>query len=116
MQIDLQAHDFLLTEGLRVHVEQRLRFALNRFQDRVARVAVRLSDVNGPRGGVDKHCHLQVRLRGLPDIVVRETQADLYVAVDRAAERTGRTLGRYLQRARGVFDNRVTWSNDEQRE
>ena len=116
MQIDLQAHDFLLTEGLRVHVEQRLRFALNRFQDRVARVAVRLSDVNGPRGGLDKHCHLQVRLRGLPDIVVRETQADLYVAVDRAAERTGRTLGRYLQRARGVFDSRVTWSSDEHRE
>ena len=116
MQIDLQAHDFVLTEGLRTHVTQRLRFALTRFQDRVARIAVRLSDVNGSRGGVDKHCHLQVRLRGLPNIVVRETQADFYVAVDRAAQRAGRTLGRYLQRARGVFDSRFSWSHDEQSE
>lgn len=113
MQIDIQARGFTLTEGLRAHVERRLRFALTRFQDRVVRVAVRLSDVNGPRGGVNKHCHLQARLRGLPDIVVKDTEADLYVAVDRAAERAGRTLGRYLRRARGVFDNRSAWSEDE---
>ena len=38
-------------------------------------VAVRLSDINGPKGGLDKHCHLQLRLRGLPDIVVKDTEA-----------------------------------------
>ena len=100
MQIDIQARGFLLTEGLRAHVEERLRFALTRFHDRVMRTAVRLSDVNGPRGGMDKHCQLQLRLRGLPDIVVKDTEVDLYVAVDRAAERAGRTLGRHLRWAR----------------
>ena len=113
MQLDIQVRGFTLTEGLRAHVEQRLRFALTRFQDRVERVVVRLSDVNGPKGGVDKQCHLQLSLRGLPDIVVKDTEVDLYVSVDRAAERAGRTLGRYLQRARGVFDNRSTWSDNE---
>ncbi|PZP64484.1 MAG: hypothetical protein DI596_01835 [Azospira oryzae] len=48
MQIDIQARDFTLTEGLRAHVERRLRFALTRYRDCVRRITVRLADVNGP--------------------------------------------------------------------
>lgn len=112
MQIDIQARGFALTPGLRMHVEHRLRFALGRFQDRLMRVVVCLSDVNGPRGGVDKLCQVQLRLHGLPDIVVKDAEADLYVAVDRAAERAGRTLRRHLRRAYGDFDNRPIWSDE----
>lgn len=112
MQIEIHAHGFVLTEALRAHIAQRLQFTLSRFQERVMRVVVRLSDINGPKGGLDKHCHLQLRLRGLPDIVVKDTEADLYVAVNRAAQRAGRTLERHLRRARGLSDNRLTWSDD----
>jgi len=73
-------------------------------------VAVRWPDICGPKGSLDKHCHLQLRLRGLPDIVVKDTEGDWYVAEDRA----GRTLGRKLQRARRiVFDNPSEWSDYE---
>jgi ribosome-associated translation inhibitor RaiA len=61
---------------------------------------VRLSDVNGPRGGEDKRCHIEVRLRGMPDVVIVDTEADLYVAIDRATERAGRALVRRLERRR----------------
>jgi putative sigma-54 modulation protein len=64
MQVEIHARGFVLTEDPRAHVEQRLQFALNRFQDRVARVAVHLSDINGPRGGLDQQCCLQLRLHG----------------------------------------------------
>ncbi len=113
MQVEIHAHGVVLTKDLRAHVEQRLQFALNRFQERVERVAVHLSDINGPRGGVDQHCHLQLRLHGLPDIVVKDTEADIHVAVDRAAQRCGRTLGRYLRRARGSFDKPFEHGEDE---
>lgn len=113
MQVEIHARGFVLTEDLRAHVEQRLQFALNRFQDRVVRVTVHLSNINGPGGGVDRHCHLQLRLHGLPDIVVRDTEADIHVAVDRAAQRAGRTLGRHLRRARGSFDKPFGHSDDE---
>lgn len=116
MQVEIHAHGFVLTKDLRAHVEQRLQFALNRFQDRVERVAVHLSDINGPRDGVDQHCHLQLRLHGLPDIVVKDTEADIHVAVDRAAQRCGRTLGRYLRRTRGSFDKPFEHSDDERTE
>ena len=64
----------------------------------IQRVTVRLSDINGPRGGEDKRCHIALRLKGLPRLVIEDTEADLYVAIDRAAERAGRTLARRLAR------------------
>lgn len=112
MRVQMQARGFALTQGLRAHVEQRLQFALSRFQDRLTWVTVRLSDINGPRGGVDKLCQLQLCVHGLPDIVVKDTEADLYVAVDRAAERAGRMLRRHLRRAHANFDNRAAWSDE----
>ena len=59
---------------------------------------MRLSDINGPHGGADKRCHLQVVLAGLPDVVVEDTEADLYVAIDRATDRAGRTVVRRIDR------------------
>ena len=100
MQIDIQARNFSLTDALRSHAERRLRFALTCCDDHIQRVVVRLSDINGPRGGADKRCHLQVVLAGLPDVVIEDTEADLYVAIDRATDRAGRTVGRRLARQR----------------
>jgi ribosome-associated translation inhibitor RaiA len=53
---------------------------------------------DGPRGGSDKRCHLRVVLAGLPAVVVEGTEGDLYVAIDRAADRAGRTLVRKIER------------------
>lgn len=107
MQIEIHARDFVLTDGLREAVERRLRFALGRFDERPLRVTVRLSDINGPRGGEDKHCAIRVRVGGLPDLVVEDTETDLYAAVNRATERVARTLRRKLQRGRPSYDLRI---------
>ena len=58
MQIDIQALDFPLTDALRSHAERRLRFALACSDDHIQRIVMRLSDINGPRGGADQRCHL----------------------------------------------------------
>ncbi len=100
MNIQIHAQDFNLTEGLRDHVARRLAYALNHGRDSVSRIVVRLSDVNGPRGGVDKRCGIEIRLKGSTAVAIEDTEADLYVAIDRAAERAGRTLDRRLARRR----------------
>ena len=100
MQINIQARQFPLTDALSSHAERRLRFALTSCDDHIHRVVMRLSDINGPRGGADKRCHLQVVLTGLPDVVVEDTEANLYVAIDRATDRARRTVGRRLARQR----------------
>jgi len=98
MQIDIQARKFSLTNALRSHAERRLRFALTCYEEHIQRVVMRLSDINGPRGGEDKRCHLQVVLAGLPDVVIEDIEADLYVAIDRATDRAGRTVARKIDR------------------
>lgn len=97
MQMDIQCRGFDLTDGLRDYARKRLAYSLHCGDGYIGRVIVRLS---GPRGGKDKRCHLEVRLKGLPEMVIEDTEVDLYVAINRAAERAGRALARRLDRQR----------------
>lgn len=111
MQIDIQTRGFTLTDGLRDHCERRMRFALGPSSSRLSAISMRLSDVNGPRGGVDKRVIIKATLPGAPPVVVGHDEPDIYIAIDRAAERISRTLSRKLRRTwrgrRGAFDRRV---------
>jgi ribosomal subunit interface protein len=105
MQIEIQARNFSITRAMRAYIERRLGFALGTWYRYVGRIMVRLSDVNGPRGGNDKRCHLEVILPGQAAVVVKDTEADLYAAINRAASRAGHTVMRRLGRRRDI--NRV---------
>ena len=68
-------------EQLMERIEAIARAGLSRFSDRITRVDLHLSDVNGKRGGADKHCVMEVRPKGL-DPVVTPDQAE---TVDKVA-------------------------------
>ncbi len=87
-----------LPDELRDYGERRLRFALDRYMPRIADVHVRLEDRNGPRGGVDKECRLDVL--GLPSwrIQVQGEGTTFNDAIDAAAARAGRSIARLLSR------------------
>ena len=108
MRIEMTARGVGLTAATRGHVERRLYFALGRFADRVSQVHVRLADVNGPKGGVDKSCRIRVRLFGLPTVVVEQMDSDLNAAIDRSADRIGRAVARKLDRALTSMRDRRT--------
>lgn len=97
MQIAIKTRGFALTEALKNHAHTRLCFTLSHATDRIRRVGIRLSDINGPRGGVDKRCLVEVRLDGLPTVVIEDTQSDMYTAIDRAVGRAARTVMRRLE-------------------
>jgi len=99
MRIDIQAKGFEITNALRAHAQRRLQFALDWAGREVRKVSVRLSDINGPRGGNDKRCAIQISL-GEQNLVVEDTEADLYLAIDRAVERSKRVLSKRLARLR----------------
>ncbi len=100
MQINIQARNFTLTNAISGHVKRRLGFALSSRDEYIQRIKVLLSDINGPRGGADKRCHIQVVLPQLADVVIEDTEVDLYVAIDRAVDRASRTVDRKLTRQR----------------
>lgn len=99
MQIDIQARGFKLTAGLRARAERRLRFALGSTSSRVRSIVMRLADENGPRGGQDKRCTIRADLPGIPPIIIEQQECNLYVAIDRAADRAGRAVSRRLEKA-----------------
>jgi hypothetical protein len=73
---------------------------LGKFARAIERVSVRIRDVNGPRGGVDKLCAVKVVLSRLPSVVVQEQRASLQAAMDGALLRTERVVRRSVQRRR----------------
>lgn len=100
MQVGIQARGFDLTDGLRDHTVQRLQFALGWAHYHLSRVTVRLTDENGPRGGEDKRCRIRVEFDGAPEVLIEDTESDLYVAIDRAADRASRSVARRIERQR----------------
>ena len=86
MQIQIHSSDFSLTEGLREHITRRLAYALNHGRDMVSRIVVRLSDVNGARGGVDKRCGIEVRLKGASTIAKEKIVGLAHVVHPRSGE------------------------------
>lgn len=97
MQLNIRVRKLMVDEATRVLVARRLRFALSRFGERIVKATVKLEDVNGPRGGVDKRCHVTVILRPTGMILIEDHDADLRTAVNRAADRASRAVHRELK-------------------
>jgi ribosomal subunit interface protein len=100
MIIDIQARNVSLTETLRGYVVKRINSSLTGNNDYIQRIVVRLSDVNGPKGGIDKRCHIQVIIPHQPNVVIDDVESNLYTAVDLAANRAGRTVSRHVAKYR----------------
>jgi hypothetical protein len=77
---------------------QRVRFALRRLSTLVQRAKVQFSDVNGPRGGVDKRCQVELSTDAAGTVVIASLARDWRTALDRSLGRATRVLTRSLQR------------------
>lgn len=98
MKIHITARGISLTREQEEHVRRRLHFALGRFTNRVSRVRVRIADLNGPRGGVDTRCSIQVHLPRKSFVIVDELSSSVTSAVDVAADRAKRAVSRHIDR------------------
>jgi ribosome-associated translation inhibitor RaiA len=79
MRIDIHSSKFALTESLRSHIERRVQFALSWAYHKLPHIHLRLDDVNGPKGGVDKVCRIQIPVVGGKPVVIEEIQTDMYI-------------------------------------
>jgi hypothetical protein len=83
---------------LRALAETRVRFAMRRLTWLVPRAEISLSDINGPRGGVDKRCRVELRTYGGGIVRVTAMARDWRTALESALQRAGRVLLRQLRR------------------
>lgn len=94
---------------LRAHAERRVRAALARFERRIRRVDVRFVDVNGPRGGPDRECHVELRLAAPKRLVlVEEADAEPRAALARAIDRAARITAQVVAQARDQWQGART--------
>lgn len=101
MKVDIQARSFPLTEALRHAVETEARRYQTAFAERPHALSVRLFDVNGVRGGVDKGCLAYARVGSCESTVVASgIDADLYRAIGLAFGRLERATRHTLNRNR----------------
>lgn len=100
MKIDVRFRGLESSNFLREYAIHKVEFALARFKDDVGSAEVRIADVNGPRGGMDKRCQVIVRGPRFRPSKIEELHEDPYAVVDRAMERTARVIGRGLDRGR----------------
>ena len=100
MRVEVRSRGIEGGRELTDHVRRRLAFALGRFGDSIRRVRVRIEDVNGPRGGMDKRCVVRVSGNGFDERVVEVHDVDVHGAVNQAVSAMGRALSRALDRFR----------------
>ena len=65
----------------------------------VPRARVLLSDVNGPRGGVDKRCQLEIRTSTAGTLVITSVARDWRCALDTSLARATQALLRIWRRS-----------------
>jgi hypothetical protein len=79
-------------------MDERLAAAFRGLSSRVERVTVRFEDLNGPKGGVDTACRIQLRLSGEPPLVVEARAEDEARAFRVALPKLVAALDRQLSR------------------
>jgi ribosome-associated translation inhibitor RaiA len=97
--VTIHADGIELPAALSELVKSKLGAKVGAFALQIDRVAVRFTDLNGPRGGNDCECRIQVVLAGRPNLVVAERAADPRSAFDAASQAVGRAVKRDLERA-----------------
>ncbi|RMF96963.1 MAG: HPF/RaiA family ribosome-associated protein [Planctomycetota bacterium] len=98
MELRVQTRHVNLDSTTRDLLDRRMNFALGQFNGWIHSVDVVLEDVNGPKGGVDKHCRVLVSLRGGKVIKIEDLDADLVTVINRTADRVSQAVGRELDR------------------
>jgi len=98
MEFEVRGRNLTLSDPLEELVERRFDFALGRFAGEIRRVDVKLNDLQGPRRGAEKQCRVEVTLRHGGSVRAEGSEEQLRDAIDMAAHRVRRQLGRRLDR------------------
>jgi hypothetical protein len=102
MQIIFESRDPQAVQ-LQLVAERRVRLALRRLSWLSPRARVQMSDVNGPQGGVDKRCQIELTTDATGPVIVTSMARDWLSALNSAITRAARALLHSWQQTRQVL-------------
>lgn len=102
MQIQLIDGHIATTPGMLAFVHTRIAAAVGRFASRLREVRVRITDINGPKGGLDKRCVILATVNGRGKkggsvVIARDCAADFYAAIAGASHTLKRLVARCME-------------------
>ena len=86
-------------DDLEALIERQIGYALGRFEPKIREIDVRLRDLNGPKGGIDKHCRISVRFRAGGSVLADVSDVEYEPVIVRAVDRVSRRVQRYWHTA-----------------
>lgn len=100
MRVQIRRRNLELNPELMAYFERRVRISLARFGDKIQRVTVRMSDVNGPKGGFDQKCAVHLTLSDGTSILAEQTDFALDIALGKALRTATRRVRESEDRVR----------------
>lgn len=96
MQVDIQFKKIELEKEVEEHIQRQLELALSRTAPYITGISITLSITTNTGSKQDKHCLLKLSVTDLPDIIIEDTQNDLFYVIDRAIQKAHRTMERIV--------------------
>lgn len=100
MKYEICCKGLALDRSTMTGVQGRFEQALDHFDQHTLKLKVVFSDVNGPKGGRDKHCMAQLRLRGSHEVVIEEEGAEILGVAGVTADRLATVVDRTIKKDR----------------
>lgn len=98
MNIDIQANSIPKNKDVHHFVKCRADLALNGLRDQIGLVSVFVDNAKESGAGDEMRCLVLIRPNAHPDVVVENTDANLYAAIHRAVDDASWTLADSLAR------------------
>ena len=85
------------SEATEVHARKQANSMLDRFAERIRAVSLKFEDLNGPKGGVDKRCTVEIVGQFAP-LFASANATNYFIASNRAIGKLKRGVVRALER------------------
>jgi ribosome-associated translation inhibitor RaiA len=99
MQITLNDGNIRTSPAMLEFVQSQAGAAFRALGDRIHSVTVSISDLNGPKRGVDKACRVSAGVAGFGVISVRAVGPDFYGAIRDAIRKAARAASHRVRRS-----------------
>lgn len=98
MTLQIAARGVRLLPSFVDAVERKAAQAFDRFERSLIDVRLMLRDLNGPKGGTDKLCRVEIAVVHGPNIIIESRGDDVLSVAGRAIDRAAHAVSRRLER------------------
>lgn len=100
MKINITMQQNCSNNKISRQMARRARLVLSRFAASIRTIAIRITDTNGPKGGLDTRCILSVKFASAGEVVVQGEGEKVFAVLNHCLSRAERAVRRNLERRR----------------